>query len=150
MSKPGSLWILIVLDCLFGSLSAYVLWPICASAFHGPFESSGYLIAWPVSIVISLIPLFYCISAFLLMTRKRTGFTLLFIANGLLLTVLVLFSLYMHLVIASSRVEVPEARIMPLVYRSTASVVVFALLGVWVFTRKRVRAIFKETRQAAP
>lgn len=150
MSKPGSLWLLIVLNCLIGSMAAYVLWPICARAFHGPFESQGYLIAWPASIIIAMIPLSYFISAFLLMTRKRTGFTLLFTANGLLLTVLVLFSLYMHLVVASSKMAVPEARIMPMTYLATASVFVFSLLGVWVFTRKRVRAIFTETKPVAP
>lgn len=146
MHKSGLLSILIVLDCLIGSMSGYVLWPICASAFHGPFESPGYVIAWPVSIVISLIPVSYFISAFLLMRRKKAGFTLLFMANALLLTVLVLFSAYMHLVVVSSKVNVPEARIIPLVYLSTVSVFVFSLLSVWVFTRKRVRAILKDTK----
>lgn len=144
MPKSASLWILIVLNCLIGAMSAYVLWPICASAFHGPFESPGYVIAWPVSIVVALIPLFYFISAFLLMTRKKAGFTLLFIANAVLLTILVLFNLYMHFVVASSKVNVPEVRIMSLVYLATGSLFIFSLLSVWLFTRKRVRAIFKD------
>lgn len=150
MSKPVLLWILILLNCIVGALSAYVLWPISASAFHGPFESPGYVIAWPVSIIVSMIPLAYFISASLLMTLKKSGFTILFIANGLLLCVLVLFSLYLHLVLASSKVDVPEARILPLAYLSTAFVFVFTLLAVWVCTRKGVRVIFKETIKAAP
>ena len=146
MPKSGALRVLLVLDCLMGAMSGYVLWPICASAFHGPFESPGYVIAWPVSIVIALVPLSYFISAFLLMTRKKAGFTLLFIANAVLLIALALFSLYMHLVVVSSKAAIPEARIIPLAYIATVSVFVFSLLSVWFFTRKGVRSIFKGTR----
>lgn len=142
----GSLWILIILDFLIGSISGYVLWPICARAFHGPFESAGYLVAWPVSIAVSLIPLFYFSSGFLLMARKKAGFTFLFIANTVLLIVLALFSLYMHFVVVSSKVNVPEARIIPQAYLSTVSMFIFSVLSVWLFTRKSVRAIFKDTR----
>lgn len=142
----GSLWILIILDLLIGSISGYVLWPICAGAFHGPFESSGYLVAWPAAIAISLIPLFYFTSSFLLMARKKAGFTFLFIANAVLLTVLTLFSLYMHLVVASSKVEIPEARIVPQVYLATASLFAFSIMSIWFFTRKRVQATFKAAR----
>ena len=146
MPKSGSLWILIVLDCLIGSISAYVLWPICASAFHGPFESGGYLLAWPASIVIASIPIAYFWSAFLLTKHRKAGFTFLFIANAMLLTVLVLFSAYMHLVVASSKVNVPEARILPLAYFAIVTVFVFSLLSVWLLTRKRVRATFNDAK----
>lgn len=146
MPKASSLWVLVTLACLIGAISAYVLWPICASAFHGPFESAGYLVAWPVSIVISLVPLAYFRSAFLLMKRKKAGFTFLFLANGLLLTVLAIFSLYMHFVLLSSKVNMPEARIIPLAYFSTVCVLAFSLLSFWMFTRKHVRGIFKDAR----
>lgn len=143
MRTLGSLWVLIVLGFLFGSISGYILWPICARAFHGPFESAGYLIAWPASIAISLIPLFYFISSFRLIARKKSGFTFLFIANAVLLMALALFSLYMHFVVMSSNVKVPEARILSLAYLSTVSVFVFLVLSIWFFNRKHVRDIFK-------
>ena len=146
MPKAGSLRTLIILACLFGAISAYVLWPICASAFHGPFESGGYLVAWPASIVIGLIPIAYFWSAFQLTKPRKAGFTFLFIANAVLLTVLVLFSAYMHFVVASSKVNVPEARILPLAYCSTVAVFAFSLLSVWLFTRQRVRATFNDAR----
>ena len=147
MPRLGSLWLLIALDLLIGSIAGYVLWPICARAFHGPFESAGYLVAWPVSIAVALTPLFYFSSGFLLMTRRKAGFTFLFVANTVLLIVLALFSLYMHFVAASSKVAVPEAWILPQAYAATASIFVLSVLSVWFFLRKSVRAILKDTKQ---
>lgn len=146
MRRLGSLWILIALDFLIGSISGYVLWPICARAFHGPFESAGYLVAWPVGIAVALTPLFYFSSGFLLMARRKAGFTFLFIANAILLPIFALFSLYMHLAVASSKVAVPEASIMPQAYVATASIFVLSLLSVLFFLRKNVRAILRDTK----
>ena len=146
MRMSGYLWLLIILDILFGFISGYVLWPICASAFHGPFESQGFLVAWPASIAISLIPLFYFISAVRLIMRKKSGFTFLFIANTVLLVVLALFSLYMHFVVVSSKVAIPEARIIPQAYLATASLFIFSGLSIWLFTRKSVREVFKDKK----
>lgn len=146
MRTLGSLWVLIILSFLFGSISGYVLWPICARAFHGPFESAGYLVAWPASIAVSLIPLFYFISGFRLIARKKSGFTFLFIANIVLLIILALFSLYMHFVIVSSHIKIPEARILPLVYLSNLSVFVFLVLSVWFYNHRRIRDIFKAVK----
>lgn len=146
MPKSRLLWFVIVLGGLLGAISAYVIWPLCASAFHGPFESSGYLILWPVAIVASLIPLFYFISAILLATRKKGGFAFLFTANATLLAVLGLFIVYMHLVIASSKGNFPEARILPLAYLAAACVFAFLVLSIWLLTRKSVRADLQVAR----
>ena len=147
MPRLGSLWLLVALDFLIGAIAGYVLWPMCARAFHGPFESAGYLVVWPVATAVALAPLFYFSSGFLLMARRKAGFTFLFVANTILLIVLALFSVYMHFVAASSKVAVPEAWILPQAYAATASIFVLSVLSVWFFLRKSVRAILKDTKQ---
>lgn len=142
MRTSGPLRILIILSVLFGSVSGYVLWPVCVRAFHGPFESAGYLIAWPASIAISLIPLLYFGSTYLMTIRKKSGFTFLFIANSMLLSVVVLFSMYLHLATVSSKVNAVEERFIELTYISIASVLIFLILCIWFFNRKDVRELF--------
>lgn len=146
MPKTAPQWLLGLLDLLFGSISAYVLWPICASAFHGPFESQGFLIIWPVSIAVASIPLFYFISAFRLTAQKKSGFTFLFIANGMLLSVLVLFSLCLQLGSVSPQVNVHEARIIRITYFCTGCVAIFSILSIWLFNCKRERASFRAAK----
>ena len=80
------------------------------------------------------------------MLRKKAGFTFLFIASTILFIILVLFSLYMHLAVVSSKFDVPEARILPQVYLATVSIFIFLVLSIWSFSRKRVREIFKSAR----
>ena len=140
---PTSVRIFIVFELVLGVVSAFFLWPFCAKAFKGPFESPGYLVLWPLAIVLSLSPVFFLVSAFKLLARKRSAALFLFLALSILLVPFALASLYLHFADGvPTRVPVREV-----VYLITASIAITSVFSAVFFTRPHVRAVFKRSKE---
>lgn len=140
---PRSVWVFIVFELIFGAVSAVFLWPLCAKAFKGPFESPGYLVLWPCAIVIALSPVLIVVSAFKLFARKRSAVLFLFLALAILLVPSALASLYFHF--ADGIPAQPPVR--AVVYLVTASIVIVSVFSGVFFRRRHVRAVFKGTSE---
>lgn len=136
---PKSVWVFIVFELILGAVSAVFLWPLCAKAFKGPFESPGYPVLWPCAIVIALSPVLIGVSAFKLLARKRSAVVFLFLALSILLVPFALASLYLHF--TEGIPAQPPVR--AVVYLVTASIVVVSVFSGVFFRRRHVRAVFE-------
>jgi hypothetical protein len=141
---PTSVTIFIAFEFILGAVSAVLLWPLCARAFKGPFESPGYLVLWPCAIVVSLSPIFIYISAFKLFSRKRSAIFFLFLA----LTILLVPSALASLLLLFSDGIPAQAPVRVIVHLVTASIVIVAVFSGVFFRRRHVRAVFDGTSEA--
>lgn len=140
---PTSVWVFIVFELILGAVSAVFLWPLCAKAFKGPFESPGYVVLWPCAIVIALSPVLIGVSAFSLLARKRSAIFFLYLALAILLVPFALASLYLHF--ADGIPAQPPVR--AVVNLVTASIVIVSVFSGVFFRRRHVRAVFKGTSE---
>lgn len=135
---PTSVRFFVAFELILGAVSAVFVWPLCAKAFHGPFESPGYLVLWPCAIVLSLGPVFMFLAAYQLRSRRRSAVLFLFLALSILLVPSALYSLFLHFV---DRIpaQPPVRAVADLV---TASIVIVSVFSAVFFRRRDVRAVF--------
>jgi hypothetical protein len=125
----------VVLEFIIGVASGLFLWPMCAKAFHGPFESAGFLILWPLSMAVALIPVLFFISGFFLISGKKAGIIYLYIANAMLSVILILSSLVAHFLVNNQH----QARIRMPTYIAALCMFIFSIFSVSFFSRRRHR-----------
>lgn len=139
----GSVKAFAVFEIILGAALGILLWPLCATAFKGPFESPGYLIVWPLAVIVSFSPVFLFISGTMLLARKKAGIFFLFLGLAILLVACTLASLFLYFVVPMPS----QAWIRMLAYGAVSTVLILIVFSAWFFSRSHVRAMFQVAKK---